>query len=220
MPSISESVQLCCSSYYTAVSEQMAKPVMKRNFDHLRAAYFRHIPFLSDAENIRAFIACVGHGMLIGAIHMQDGAKLLYAAQVARSALPREIRPAGRPPKSASPRPEPLAPQSEKNTPTPSPAHPAPVQTAAPAAESSPSPNPADCSPRAADQREISAPPSQPENKYPTPSPAPPNVAPESENNPQNGKTRAPRSAPSEPSAPSAPPAAATPASVTTRQVA
>src|SRR6185437_12980035 len=178
MPSISESVQLCCSSYYTAVSEQMAKPVMKRNFDHLRAAYFRHIPFLSDAENIRAFIACVGHGMLIGAIHMQDGAKLLYAAQVARSALPREIRPAGRPPKSASPRPEPLAPQSEKNTPTPppphpapppttptpSPAHPAPVQTAAPAAESSPSPNPADCSPRAADQREISAPPSQPEN--------------------------------------------------------
>jgi hypothetical protein len=216
MPSISETVQLCCSTYYSAVAEQMAKPVMKRNFDHVRATFLRHIPFLSDAENIRVFIACVSHGMLIGAIRMPDGTKLLYAAQIAHSALPREVRPVGRPRNSASPHPEPsevepqpaekapAAPQPEKNTPTPS-------------------PEPAQRSAASADQRETSAPPPQPENKYPTPSPAPPNGAPESENDRQNGNTRAPRpeSRPEPSPAPSsAPPAAATPPNGTTRHVA
>jgi hypothetical protein len=50
-------------------------------------AYRRAMPSLSGPDNIRDFIACVAHGMLIGAIRDTDGARLLYAAQVARGAL-------------------------------------------------------------------------------------------------------------------------------------
>ena len=40
-------------------------------------------PPLVGAENIRDFIACVAHGILIGVIGGNDGARLLYAGQVA-----------------------------------------------------------------------------------------------------------------------------------------
>ena len=46
-------------------------------------AYRTAMPPLTGARNIRDFIACTGHGMLIGAIDGSDGARLLYAAQVA-----------------------------------------------------------------------------------------------------------------------------------------
>jgi hypothetical protein len=51
------------------------------------AAYRRAMPSLSGLENIRDFIACAAHGMLIGAICATDAARLLYAAQVARGAV-------------------------------------------------------------------------------------------------------------------------------------
>jgi hypothetical protein len=50
-------------------------------------AYRQAMPSLSGLENIRDFIACAAHGMLIGAIDATDCARLLYAAQVARGAL-------------------------------------------------------------------------------------------------------------------------------------
>ncbi len=50
-------------------------------------AYRRAMPSLSGQENIRNFVACVAHGMLIGAVDGKDGTKLLYAAQVALSTL-------------------------------------------------------------------------------------------------------------------------------------
>ncbi|MGB6686293.1 MAG: hypothetical protein WBE76_00455 [Terracidiphilus sp.] len=58
-------------------------------YDHsdCAAAYRRAMPSLSGLDNIRDFIACAAHGMLIGAISATDGARLLYAAQVARGAL-------------------------------------------------------------------------------------------------------------------------------------
>jgi hypothetical protein len=64
------------------------------------ASYRDAMPPLLDYEGIRDFIACTAHGMLIGAIPPQDGARLLYAAQVALATLhcqPRELRPPGRP---------------------------------------------------------------------------------------------------------------------------
>ena len=45
------------------------------------------MPDLAGFENIRDFIACTAHGMIIGAIDSIEGAKLLYAAQVAVGAL-------------------------------------------------------------------------------------------------------------------------------------
>jgi hypothetical protein len=52
-------------------------------------AFQKSLPPLTGLENIQNFIACVGHGMLIGAILTQDGTRLLYAAQVAMAAAHR-----------------------------------------------------------------------------------------------------------------------------------
>jgi hypothetical protein len=51
-------------------------------------AYCTAMPRLADSESIREFIACVVHGMGIGAIPSAEGTRLLYGAQVAHSALP------------------------------------------------------------------------------------------------------------------------------------
>jgi hypothetical protein len=48
-------------------------------------AYRRAMPQLTGQDNIRDFIACVAHGLLIGAIEENTGAKLLYAAQIAHN---------------------------------------------------------------------------------------------------------------------------------------
>lgn len=50
------------------------------------AAYRRTLPTLSGLDNIRNFIACVAHGMAIGAIEGPSASRLLYAAQVAKGA--------------------------------------------------------------------------------------------------------------------------------------
>jgi hypothetical protein len=48
-------------------------------------AYRNALPPLSGHENIRDFIACIAHGMLMGAIEGPDATRLLYAAQVAHT---------------------------------------------------------------------------------------------------------------------------------------
>ena len=50
-------------------------------------AYRHAMPPLTGEEKIRDFIACVAQGMLIGAIDGPDGARLLYAAQVAHTTV-------------------------------------------------------------------------------------------------------------------------------------
>jgi hypothetical protein len=44
------------------------------------------MPPLSGARNIRDFVACVAHAMALTAIDGPDGARFLYAAQVASTA--------------------------------------------------------------------------------------------------------------------------------------
>jgi hypothetical protein len=46
-------------------------------------AYCGAMPSLTGAQNIRDFIACVAHGMLLEAIEEKCVGKLLYAARVA-----------------------------------------------------------------------------------------------------------------------------------------
>lgn len=46
-----------------------------------------NLPTLDRADAVRDFIACVAVGMLLGAITGADGARLLYAAQVATASL-------------------------------------------------------------------------------------------------------------------------------------
>jgi hypothetical protein len=50
-------------------------------------AYCGTLPTLCGAENIRNFIACVAHGVAVGIIDGACASRLLYAAQVAKSAL-------------------------------------------------------------------------------------------------------------------------------------
>ena len=55
-------------------------------------AYRANLPPLTSRDNCRDFIACVAHGMLLGAIPEANGGKLLYAAQVALGAVGAEER--------------------------------------------------------------------------------------------------------------------------------
>ncbi|HEY1896562.1 MAG TPA: hypothetical protein VGG62_09840 [Terracidiphilus sp.] len=49
-------------------------------------AYRVSMPPLTGKRNVRDFIACATHGMLLGALDLNEGAKLLNAAQVAHTA--------------------------------------------------------------------------------------------------------------------------------------
>jgi len=48
-----------------------------------KAAYRSALPPLTGSRNIRDFVACIAHAMAIEAIDGREGARLLYAAQVA-----------------------------------------------------------------------------------------------------------------------------------------
>ncbi|MGD0479009.1 MAG: hypothetical protein ABSA42_02485 [Terracidiphilus sp.] len=50
-------------------------------------AYRAALPPLTSRDDCRDFIACVAHGILLGAIPATDAGKLLYAAQVALGAV-------------------------------------------------------------------------------------------------------------------------------------
>jgi hypothetical protein len=79
-------VARCCHAYTQALkaATQQGKDRFARTADAGRA-YRQAMPPLSGHENIRDFIACVAHAMLIDAISGSDGARLLYAAQVAHA---------------------------------------------------------------------------------------------------------------------------------------
>jgi len=66
-----------------------------------RDAYHTAMPHLSGPQNIQDFVACVADAVLRGFLYERESSRLLYAAQVAVGALPRE--PARKPePKSAA----------------------------------------------------------------------------------------------------------------------
>jgi hypothetical protein len=87
-------------------AQQAAQAILEEDPDDTLQAlwnatnsYCNAMPSLAGHENIRNFIACVAQGMLLGVIYYDEAPKLLYAAQVALSVLPREPRnPVGRPP--------------------------------------------------------------------------------------------------------------------------
>ena len=66
-------------------------------------AYCSALPVVFDQDGIRNFISCVAHGVLIGAIDEDVSGRLLYAAQVAITALPHQPRPARPPQKRERP---------------------------------------------------------------------------------------------------------------------
>jgi hypothetical protein len=89
----------CMNAWKRVYQEELAKP-KSRDYASLRAdeAYRSALPQLCGYENIRDFIACIAHAMIIGALREDQASKLLYAAQVAHSTLCRQPAP----PKSAA----------------------------------------------------------------------------------------------------------------------
>jgi hypothetical protein len=85
--SLNPAIARCCEAWTQTFDDRTAMGLSSPEY-HAHKSYRQAMPPLSGAENIRDFIACTAHGMLIGAIASDDGARLLYAAQVARGALP------------------------------------------------------------------------------------------------------------------------------------
>jgi hypothetical protein len=83
-------VARCCLAYATALQASKDRYESVRN---AKRAYREAIPPLTGQENIRDFIACIAHGMLIEAIETTDGTKFLYAAQVAYGSRDTRVRP-------------------------------------------------------------------------------------------------------------------------------
>ncbi len=97
-------VKRCCKAWNRALDDAKTKNLS--GYDAMAAAkkaYRRAMPYLCGEDNIRGFIACIAEAVLIGAIYDREATKLVYLAQVALTGLPRQSRPAGRPPKNPEP---------------------------------------------------------------------------------------------------------------------
>ena len=87
-------VARCMSAWTCAYKAEIA--ISKSNYsasEEAKKAYRNAMPRLFGYENICNFIACVAHGILIGAIERDNSTKLLYAAQVALSSVHRPAPP-------------------------------------------------------------------------------------------------------------------------------
>ena len=108
----------CCSAWQRAFDEYM-KEVEEDDSCSLSKliaareaapAYCNAMPVLEGHDGVRDFIACTAHGVLIGAISPQRSGQLLYAAQIALSAL--QAQPKATP--TPGPRKAPLQPAEEQ----------------------------------------------------------------------------------------------------------
>jgi hypothetical protein len=85
-------IKRCCAAWqraHDAYLEGKEESSIKRAYAVILAgpAYCKAMPPLAGYENIRDFIACATHGILINAIPEKRANQLLYAAQVALASL-------------------------------------------------------------------------------------------------------------------------------------
>jgi hypothetical protein len=92
-------VLFCCQCYVRLRDEALQDG--KDLYDAKKAgrrAYKNAMPPLHGRENIRDFIACLTHAMLMDYFDGSDATRLLYAAQVALGSIEKPVsRPPGRP---------------------------------------------------------------------------------------------------------------------------
>jgi hypothetical protein len=82
-------VEICLHAYINIKKQRIEEGSKRADAERVaQVAYAATLPQLTDADSIRDFIACVVHGMAVGAIPSSEGTRLLYGAQVAHSALP------------------------------------------------------------------------------------------------------------------------------------
>jgi hypothetical protein len=85
-------IKRCCAAWQRAFDanlEGTKRNSSDKTWAAIQAApYYRNaMPPLAGYENIRDFIACAAHGILIDAIPQKRANQLLYAAQVALASL-------------------------------------------------------------------------------------------------------------------------------------
>ena len=102
------SVVRCVQAYNIAMSTTLAKKYANQFEAQCKAhsaahdAYRTAMPHLHNLDTARDFIACVAQGVMLNVFSRQDAGGLLYAAQIAINAQPRDRRPVGRPTNAAS----------------------------------------------------------------------------------------------------------------------
>ena len=102
-------VRRCCLAWAHTLREKLDEGINGESACRSAADAYRFVmPPLFGYENIRDFIACTAHGMILGAIEESRGTKLLYAAQVALATIRRQ--PAPRPPDAAQTTADPTPP--------------------------------------------------------------------------------------------------------------
>lgn len=103
-PSTQAALRKCRAAWQRAFNAKMKSYDSPSPIDDIFAAkeaakaYSAAMPALAGPDGIRAFIACAAHGILIGAIPVDRAGSVLYAAQVALAALPRNPAPRDSPP--------------------------------------------------------------------------------------------------------------------------
>ena len=86
----------CCAAWQRAFNAYMKDADPENSMESTWAAkdasvaYRNAMPLLAGYEGARDFVACVAHGILIGAIPENNAGQLLYAAQVALATIPHE----------------------------------------------------------------------------------------------------------------------------------
>jgi len=85
-------IKRCCAAWQRSYDAYMGRSKggsMDSIFaaHHAGPAYCKAMPPLAGYENIRDFLACAAHGILIEAIPEKRANQLLYAAQVALASL-------------------------------------------------------------------------------------------------------------------------------------
>jgi hypothetical protein len=95
-------VSRCCKAWNRTFNASFARKKCDYTAGKEAAAAYRDaMPNLFGEQNIRDFIACAAHGILIGAIEGKVATQLLYAAQIASGALARADKPAAPQPSKA-----------------------------------------------------------------------------------------------------------------------
>ncbi len=89
-PAENPAIARCCQAFDRAFRATLERTKSRAcaNLDG-NEAYRKAMPALIAPGSIRDFIACVTHGMVIGAIGDAQGARLLYAAHIAHSTAPK-----------------------------------------------------------------------------------------------------------------------------------
>jgi len=92
-------VKRCCAAWQRAFDAHRKPPPEGRGDSEYSAsiqagkAYCNAMPLLVDYEGICAFMACLSHGILIGAIPKEKSGQLAYTAQVALTTVQRAPKP-------------------------------------------------------------------------------------------------------------------------------